>query len=234
MVRIGKFNLDRKAAIVAAIGDNPVETAKTAKELGADILEIRIDLLDIKDLKDARQVIERVKSTTKLPCIVTNRSQTEGGRWAGSEEDRIALLLGVLSFVDAVDIELSSDDIMLNLLIAKARTSEKTVIISSHDFAATPTVAEMKKMLDESFKLGADIAKLAVMPNSRQDVLDLLQVTLDAKEPVCTISMGDMGIHTRIVAPFYGSVLIYGSVNNAVAPGQLKVDELKAAMEMLL
>ncbi|MCG7851469.1 MAG: type I 3-dehydroquinate dehydratase [Methanosarcinaceae archaeon] len=234
MVRIGKFDLGRKAAIVAVIEDNPVETAKTAKELGADILEIRIDLLGIKDLQDARQVIEKVRSTTNLPCIVTNRSQTEGGRWAGSEEDRIALLVGVLSFADAVDIELSTDDMMLNLLIARARTSEKTVIISSHDFAATPTVAEMKKILDKSFKLGADIAKLAVMPNSRQDVLDLLQVTLDAKAPVCTISMGELGKHSRIVALFYGSVLTYGSVKNAVATGQLKVDELKAAMGMLL
>jgi 3-dehydroquinate dehydratase-1 len=234
MVSIGKFDLDRKAAIVAAIGDDPVETARTAKELGADILEIRIDLLGIRDLKDARQVIENVRSSTNLPCIVTNRSQNEGGRWAGSEEDRIALLLGVMPFVDAVDIELSTDDMMLDLLIAKARTSERTVIISSHDFAATPTVSEMKKILDRSFKLGADIAKLAVMPNSRQDVLDLLKVTLDSRAPVCTISMGDMGKHSRIVAPFYGSVLTYGSVNNAVAPGQLKVDELKAAMGMLL
>jgi 3-dehydroquinate dehydratase-1 len=231
MVMIGKFNLDRKAAIVAVIGDNPVETAK---ELGADILEIRIDLLDIKNLQDSIQVIEDIKSTTNLPCIVTNRSQTEGGRWAGSEEDRIAILLSVLPFVDALDIELSSDDMMLELAIARGRTSGKTVIISSHDFAATPTVAEMKKILDESFKLGADIAKLAVMPNSRQDVLNLLQVTLDTQAPVCTISMGDMGKHSRIVAPFYGSVLTYGSVNNAFAPGQLKVDELKTAMEMLL
>ncbi|MBN1134575.1 MAG: type I 3-dehydroquinate dehydratase [Methanosarcinaceae archaeon] len=234
MVRIGKYNLDRKAAIVAVIGDNPVETAKTAKELGADVLEIRIDLLDIKDLEDAIHIIEKIKSTTNLPCIVTNRLKTEGGRWVGSEESRIELLIGVLPFVDAVDIELSTDRIMLELVVAKAMNSENTVIISSHDFAATPTVVEMKEILDKSLKLGADIVKLAMMPNSRQDVLNLLQATLNAHAPVCTISMGNMGKNTRIVAPFYGSVLTYGSVHNAVAPGQLRVDEIKTTLEMLL
>jgi 3-dehydroquinate dehydratase-1 len=92
----------------------------------------------------------------------------------------------------------------------------------------------MQKILDDCFDAGADIAKLAVMPESMQDVLNLLQVTHDSRAPVCTISMGDLGKHSRIVASCYGSVLTYGSVGDAVAPGQLRVDELKTVLEMLL
>jgi len=234
MVRIGEFDLDRKAAVVAAIGDDPVGTAKTAKHLGADILELRLDLLDITSLHDAKHIINAIRSGTNLPCIVTNRLQAEGGMWSGTEEDRIALLLGVLPLIDAVDIELCADERMRARVIRAARAAGKTVIVSSHDFTATPRVPEMKDILERSFKAGADIAKLAVMPCSMQDVLNLLQVTLDVNAPVCTISMGDKGKHTRIAAPCYGSVLTYGAVNSAVAPGQLRIDELKNALEMLL
>ena len=96
----------------------------------------------------------------------------------------------------------------------------------------------MKATLEDAFLAGADIAKLAVMPHSMRNVLDLLKVTLDARgagRAVCTIAMGKLGKHTRVIAPFYGSVLTYASVENTMstAPGQLPVDELKKIMELL-
>jgi len=96
----------------------------------------------------------------------------------------------------------------------------------------------MKTILEEMFLAGADIAKLAVMPQSMEDTLNLLRVTLDFKnagKSVCTIAMGSQGKHTRVVAPLYGSVLTYASIESdaASAPGQLPVDELKKTMEML-
>jgi 3-dehydroquinate dehydratase-1 len=71
-----------------------------------------------------------------------------------------------------------------------------------------------------------------------RDVLDLLRVTLDARDAgraVCTIAMGEPGKHTRVIAPFYGSVLTYASVEGAAsaAPGQLPVNKLKKIMELL-
>ncbi|HJH29900.1 MAG TPA: type I 3-dehydroquinate dehydratase [Methanosarcinaceae archaeon] len=234
MVKIGTFDLDEKAAVVAAISETPIETARSAKMLGADILEIRLDLLNITTSHDAIKLVNDIKSATNLPHIATNRSQSEGGKWSGTEEDRIELLIDILELVDAVDIELSADEDVRNRVVQSAKNAGKTVIVSSHDFNRTPAVDQMKKTLDDCFNAGANIAKLAVMPESMQDVLNLLQVTHDSKAPVCTISMGDLGKHSRIVASCYGSVLTYGSVGDAVAPGQLRVDELKTVMEMLL
>lgn len=234
MVKIGTFDLDKRAAVVAAISEDPIETARSAKMLGADILEIRFDLLNITTPHDAEKLVNDIKSATNLPCIATNRLQSEGGKWSGTEEDRIALLIDILELVDAVDIELSAGEDVRDKVVQSAKSTGKTVIVSSHDFNKTPASDLMQKILDDCFDAGADIAKLAVMPESMQDVLNLLQVTHDSKAPVCTISMGDLGKHSRIVASCYGSVLTYGSVGDAVAPGQLRVDELKTVLEMLL
>ncbi len=234
MVKIGTFDLEKRAAVVAAISETPIETARSAKMLGADILEIRFDLLNITNPHDAKKLVNDIKSATNLPCIATNRLQSEGGKWSGTEEDRIGLLIEILEQVDAVDIEFSADEDVRDLVVQNAKNAGKTVIVSSHDFNKTPVVDLMRKTLDDCFNAGANIAKLAVMPKSMQDVLNLLQVTHDSKAPVCTISMGDLGKHSRIVASCYGSVLTYGSVGDAVAPGQLRVDELKTALEMLL
>ncbi|WP_292462066.1 type I 3-dehydroquinate dehydratase [Methanolobus sp.] len=233
MVHIGNFDLGKKPGIVAVISEEPVESAKAAKWLGADLLELRLDMLEFSNPDEMKKAIEKIKSTTGLPCIATNRLQTDGGKWTGSDEARIELLDQALLKADAVDIELAADAGLRDSLIRKAKDAGKMVIVSSHDFKSTPSPAEMREIIDRSFKAGADIAKLAVTPASMQDTLNLLQVTLDAGGTVCTIAMGDNGRHTRIVAPCYGSVLTYGSIGKAVAPGQIPIHQLKSALVIL-
>ncbi len=233
MVKIGNFDLDKRPAIVSVIDDDPAENAKAAKWLGANVLELRLDLLNFSDLDEAKKTIERIKVNTNLPCIATNRLQSDGGKWEGSEHDRIAFLIDILPFVEAVDIELSVGADQRNKVIEAAKAAEVTVIVSAHDFNETPTVEEMKKILKSAHEAGGDIAKLAVMAKSKQDVLDVLQATADMEKPVCTIAMGEVGKHSRIVAPCYGSRLTYGAIAQAVAPGQIKIHELKSALEIL-
>ncbi len=224
MVSIGSLTLNR--SVIAAIGENPVTSAKKAKQLGADILELRIDLLS----QNPQGVLEELKKLG-LPIIITNRMADQGGSWQGSEEERIRELLLLLPLADAVDIELCARD--RDSVVNKARNAGKTVIISTHDFQKTPDNIVMDSIIHESLEAGADIAKLAVMPGSLMDVLRLLEVTLLAKGPVCTIAMGVTGKHSRIIAPVYGSVMTYGYVDTPTAPGQLRIDEMKKLLEML-
>lgn len=224
MTKIGKITLNR--SIVAAIGDKPTEIAIIAKKLGADILELRIDLLD----SDAHLALQDIKKTG-LPVIITNRMKQEGGAWKGSEEERIQTLISLLPAADAVDIELCAKD--RDAVVKKARDAGKTVIISTHDFEKTPGNDVMERMINDSFAAGADIAKVAVMPNSLADVLRLLDVTLLSKAAVCTIAMGEKGKYSRVVAPVYGSVMTYGYVEKATAPGQLRVDKLRQILKLL-
>jgi 3-dehydroquinate dehydratase len=165
----------------------------------------------------------------------------EGGKWEGKEDERIGLLTNLLFIKDgpdAVDIELSAGREEKDQVIKVAKECGKTVIISSHDFSKTPSFQEMGTIFEEAFLEGADIAKLAVMPHSMRDVLNLLRVALETREAggaVCAIAMGKLGKHTRVIAPFYGSVLTYAAVEGTVsaAPGQLQVEEVKKIMELL-
>ncbi len=224
MVRIGSVTLNK--SIVAPVAEAPVDSAFKAKELGADILELRIDL----QKGDVRRILHEIKKTG-LPVIITNRMKQEGGAWAGSEDERIRTLISLLPLADAVDIELCAQD--RDAVVKKARSAGKTVIISTHDFQRTPGSDVMIEIISESFASGADIAKLAVMPGSFEDVLRLFEIALHANGPVCTIAMGEKGRHSRIIAPVYGSVMTYGYAGNATAPGQLRVDELKYILKLI-
>jgi len=63
MVCIGLLSLNR--SVVAAIGKNPVSSANKAKQLGADILELRIDLLT----ENPRDILEELKNLG-LPLLL--------------------------------------------------------------------------------------------------------------------------------------------------------------------
>ena len=224
MVRIGNQILNK--SIVASIGENPVEAAIKAKKLGADILELRIDLLR----SDALQSLLSIKKTG-LPVIITNRMKQEGGASDVEEDERVNKLLSLLPLTDAVDIELCAEK--REDVVKRAQNSGKTVIISTHNFQKTPDSEVLIEIIDESMEAGADIAKLAVTPNSFEDVLRLLEITLHAKGALCMIAMGEKGKHSRVIAPIYGSVMTYGYVETATAPGQFRVDELKYILELL-
>jgi len=213
-------------SVVASIGKNPINTSIKAKELGADILELRIDLIS----EDPYKILKDLKELG-LPLIITNRMKKEGGAWTGSETRRIQELISLIPYADAVDIELCAPE--RDIVVKKAKNTGKKIIISTHDFQNTPDVKTMEDSIRESFDAGADIAKLAVMPHSLDDVLHLFEVTLHSCGPVCTIAMGDIGKHSRAISPLYGSVMTYGYVDIPVAPGQLRVDELKYMLKLL-
>lgn len=85
---------------------------------------------------------------------------------------------------------------------------------------------------------GADLLKLAVMPQDAADVLTLLSATLEmsekyAKQPVVTMSMGAKGAVSRLAGEVFGSAMTFGSAGVASAPGQVSVPELKMALEVL-
>ncbi|NJD52314.1 MAG: type I 3-dehydroquinate dehydratase [Candidatus Methanoperedens sp.] len=213
-------------SVVAPIAKDPVNTSIKAKYLGADILELRIDLIN----EDPFKILIELKKLG-LPVIITNRMKKEGGAWQGSEEERIHELISLIQYADIVDIELCAEK--KDLVINEAKRAGKKVIISTHDFQDTPDNEVMAGFIRESFEAGADIAKIAVMPHSLDDVLRLLDVTLHSSGQVCTIAMGEIGKHSRIMAPLYGSVMTYGYVDIPVAPGQLRVDELKNMLQLL-
>ena len=84
---------------------------------------------------------------------------------------------------------------------------------------------------------GADIAKLAVTPQAADDVLVLLQATLSASQrvqiPVITMSMGGIGAVTRLCGWLYGSVMTFAVGKGSSAPGQIPIEDLRAALQTM-
>ncbi len=84
--------------------------------------------------------------------------------------------------------------------------------------------------------LGADLPKLAVMPNSPRDVLRLMDATLLAYErlgPVVTMSMGPLGQLSRVAGGLTGSCMTFGAGTEASAPGQLPAERLCEILQAL-
>ena len=111
-------------------------------------------------------------------------------------------------------------------------------IVSSHDFSRTPSREEMLNRLLQMEEGGADIAKLAVMPEHPEDVLELLSVTCQFSDgaghiPLITMSMGELGCVSRLCGRIFGSAVTFGSAGCASAPGQISAEELSRILQIL-
>ena len=88
-------------------------------------------------------------------------------------------------------------------MIQEAHSYGVKVIASNHDFAKTPEKDEIVRRLRKMQTLGADIPKIALMPNCKKDVLTLLEATLEMSEqyadrPIITMSMAGTGVVSRL------------------------------------
>lgn len=210
----------RTPAIVASLGADAERAARSAEAQGADIIEVRLDLLEDPG------AIREIRASVSLPLMATNRISSEGGSFRGSEERRIEILMDASRFSDIIDIELMAPgrDALLKNITCPA-------LISYHDFNGVP--GNIRSIIKDARRAGADVVKVAVTPRSMLETLDLLRILLDEDDPLCVIGMGAVGRHLRAVAPLYGSVLTYGYVTGPTAPGQMSVRDLDTVLRCL-
>ena len=112
------------------------------------------------------------------------------------------------------------------------------VIASHHDFEQTPDPEVIRMLLEQIRESGADVVKLAVMPQNMWDVLHLLEETNRFHEnhpdhPLITMSMGAKGGISRVAGEFFGSCVTFGAGGQASAPGQLPVKQLEEILHIL-
>jgi 3-dehydroquinate dehydratase-1 len=221
-IAIGGVALGTRPRIVAAGGE--AELGALAAADGADFVEVRADLFGDPTPEALAAALVRLHAAGR-PVILTVRSAAEGGRPL-SDERRLALYRAGLPHADALDVEIASRALVTDLL-PRARAAAATVILSAHDFAATPPAAALLARVDEAMALGADVTKLAAHARDLDDVRTLLEVTLTAREHgVITLAMGPVGTLSRLFFPAAGSLLTYASVGEPTAPGQIPVEEL--------
>ena len=205
-----------------------------------DLIELRIDFYEnIHDLKQVHELLLQVRQQTNLPLLLTYRSLKEGGHIQLSDQEYLSLIQTACQSgcIDIVDIELESGNMLVYQLVEIAHQNHVKVLMSYHDFEKTPTVMEMKERLEKMEIMGADICKIAVMPFSYKDVIQLLNTTMEMSQrltrPLVTMSMGKIGKITRIVGELVGSSITFASVGQSSAPGQLTLEDMQTLLEVI-
>lgn len=234
-----------KPKICIPIVANDIEEAKkqatNIMTYPVDVIEFRADFFDkCFDTEYTIEAIKEVNNIISVPIIYTFRTGKEGGEKEISSDDYVNLIKRVLESgtVDLVDIEMFAGDEIVSELIKYANEYGVKVIMSNHDFNKTPMKKELIKRLVKMQKLGADIAKVAVMPNNKMDVLTLLEATTEAYEehmdiPIVTMSMGKYGMISRMTGEVFGSAITFGCVGKSSAPGQIEVNNLDTALDII-
>ncbi|HIJ12212.1 MAG TPA: type I 3-dehydroquinate dehydratase [Halobacteriales archaeon] len=198
----------------------------------ADAIEFRMDL-SLDPLAELSQY------SLDIPIIATNRVAHEGGNYP-ENDSRIDLLCAAMSnpSVKAIDVEFSSiTSGHGQRAIDHARKHDISTIISTHNFNSTPSLLELESILTESTKIG-DVGKLSVTAESPSDITNLLVATWNQTQSgnlVATMSMGTLGSHSRVIAPFYGSKIGYAplDLNTTTAPGQYSLESLRNLIKSL-
>ncbi|MEA2013762.1 MAG: type I 3-dehydroquinate dehydratase [Thermodesulfobacteriota bacterium] len=200
----------------------------------ADVVELRIDLIQDVDLP-------LLLSKRQGKVLVTNRKKEEGGKFSGTEDERVSLLCkAVAEGAELVDIELATASVLVKRLsdsIAKYE-GRTQLVLSYHNHTETPSEGELLSLLDESIACGAPIIKIVTMAQSVRDNLRILNLLTHAKRgnrKIIAFCMGETGKISRVMAPFFGSYLSFAALERGAksAPGQLTVTELKEIMRVI-
>lgn len=223
---LNKIRLKRSSAAAGVIigGINGRAVAKGVSE-GADILEIRLDTFaDLTPIKAQRE-LERLKGISSLPILLTLRSKKEGGSADISDKERLSIISAAIRYADLIDIELGARSILKNV-IDLAHENGKAVVVSYHNFKATPGTKVLGDIIGKARSAGADLVKIAAFAKKKDDIKRLAGLLIDSDDLII-IAMGPIGVASRVFFPVLGSRITYGSVTGKTAPGQISLKELK-------
>ncbi|UJL46261.1 type I 3-dehydroquinate dehydratase [Virgibacillus sp. NKC19-16] len=206
-----------------------------------DLIEWRADFFEeIHDIDSVLAIAEEIATTSKTPILFTIRSEKEGGeKISVTQEEKVHLLSEICKSpgVAIIDFEVSNDPEHIRELRSVSKEHNKKLILSYHNFNFTPESSEIMKRVFKAEFYEADIVKVAVMPETKEDVLRLLEVTKEADDslaiPIVTMSMGQMGSLSRIIGWAYGSIITFGLGVQSSAPGQVPIDDLRQMIEMV-
>ena len=202
-----------------------------------DLIEWRADAFEHWQDTDAIcRVLLSLRAACKKPLIFTIRTAAEGGLCAPDATQYRALLLaaaktGCAQFIDVEMFSCPDEQALTNAL----HDLGCAVIGSNHDFAKTPPQEELLRRLLAMQAMGADVPKLAVMPNTESDVSALMAAArcmrAQSDKPFIALSMGALGQKTRVLCREMGTCMSFGCVGAGSAPGQMEAQSLRRALD---
>ena len=241
-VRIGEGIPKIIVPIVETTRKEIIRKAESLADVRVDIVEWRADWFEeAADPAAVEEVLKGLRSALgNTPLLFTFRTLREGGEKAIDPQDYAALNISVArsGFADLIDVEIFTGDEIVREIIESAHERGVKIVGSSHDFDRTPEKEEIVGRLIKMQQMGADIPKIAVMPQSRKDVLTLLLATEEmtaeyADRPIITMSMSGTGLISRLCGEVFGSSCTFGAVGKVSAPGQMNAEDLDTVLELI-
>ena len=229
-------------SIIETTKEDILASANKLRAVPHDLVEWRADWFDdVFDFDCVKNTLEELRKILgDTPILFTFRTANEGGEKAIDKDIYKALNSNVIAtgLADIVDVELFTGDEYVKDIISLAHSNDVKVVVSNHDFDKTPNKDEIIKRLCTMQDLGADIPKIAVMPNSKKDVITLLAATEEmasnyANQPIVTMSMASAGLVSRLSGEAFGSAITFGALEKASAPGQISANNLSKVLNII-
>ncbi|KAI8649185.1 hypothetical protein NCS57_01454700 [Fusarium keratoplasticum] len=183
--------------------------------VGADALELRVDLLreedqlgDIPTLGYVAEQLVALRLQSELPIIFTIRLEPSGGRWPLEQKDLAIKYLryGLLWGVDFIDVEDLLDNDLRNLLVSQKGHTK--VIASHHDFSGSLDWSSSDT--DQVYNTCASYGDMVLMAGISTNLSDASKIrqfrdrmnSLDGNKPLAAFNTGTSGKLSRILNPF--------------------------------
>jgi len=217
--------------------------APKALNMGADLLEVRLDLLWTREEKvrttnishegekekveisvsqlefeeiDFQNEIEKISSSIEAPILMVCRPQEQGGFFPSGEDERISVLRSAIGANPGwIDLEIDIPAQEREELVQL--TGDQTKVIASfHSLEGVPSASEITKDISEAQELG-DIVKACYSTSDRKDALRIFESALELKSTdnrYCLMGLGPGGDWARIHAPVLGQGLVFATTES--------------------
>lgn len=215
--------------IMARDNSQALEKMKAISPM-ADLMEVRLDVMDSFDLKEIMQAAAK-------PVIVTYRSKKEGGNGLAPYDTRVRHLLGAIEAgADFVDVEFSMPQIYRQEIFQACDLSR--LIISAHFCNKTPPGENLEDTLKKMTATGAGIVKIITYARAPEDNLRVLGLIPQARKlgvRIIAFCMGPAGRISRISSLIMGGYLSFASFEEGQesASGQIPVKNMRKMLALL-
>jgi 3-dehydroquinate dehydratase / shikimate dehydrogenase len=214
---------DKICAVVAA------EDARSMwRQLERALNQTRTIELRLDWLADDREIVHFLGwIARKLPraaLIATCRRLEAGGRFRGTIAKQLLHLADALrAGCSWYDLEIESTSKcppeLLDVLLGEGRQLASAHFFSGPHGTWKRVASKLERSHPDAIKIAADCRSLA-------ESLDLLRLARGRRDLVA-VPMGDVALPARVLALREGSALAYAPVENATAPGQVSLDDMK-------
>ena len=169
--------------------------------------------------------------------IVTSRVESDNPSLSFNR-----LCAAIEAGAEYIDTELEYPDDLQLQLRNRARSAGTKLIVSWHNFSATPPLKQLLEVYHSCAEKGADVVKIVTTANSLIDATRTMRLYRSVarlprkrgnRPPLAAFAMGSAGKFTRYLSLKLGSPLSYTYPDGAkaTAPGQYSESQLAALLE---